>query len=244
MTRPAPAPSSLFRSPVAVVDGNTPCPDDWLDANGHMRLMPSTEIDQWSHQSRILWCNKNARYGLVTVELVEWLKTIIGGRSAIEIGAGHGDLCHHLGIQGTDSFVQRDNETAKSMMAAMNVAAAARTGSAVGTVAMEYGDNVTKAEAYAAVRAIKPQVVIASWVTEYWPPDKAPKPGVPANIFGVKEDKIVPKVEAYVLIGNYAVHQHKRILKQPHQTYTAAELPWLRSRATNPEMDCIWVWGR
>lgn len=218
-----------------VIPKNTEVPTDWLDENGQIRLMSAAEIDEWPLASRILWCNQNARYGLLTTELAGWLKEIIGDRPAMEIGAGHGDICFHLGIKGTDSYVQRDNPIAVSMLEAQK----RLTGSI--TALMGYGAHVEKLEAYAAVRKYRPTVVIGSWITEYWPPDKKPKPGVPANIFGVKEDKMLNWIDTYVLIGNLAIHRHKQIMKLPHEEYV---FPWMRSRSSKPQEDRIWIWRK
>ncbi len=71
-----------------------------LDDNGHMESLPAETI-----QSGVLledlrgWCHYRARYGIPTLELIQWLKEKIAGRTALEIGAGMGDLGHLLSIQ-------------------------------------------------------------------------------------------------------------------------------------------------
>src|SRR5271170_675184 len=73
-----------------------------------LKLLSYKEYDKIDRIALKLFCHATGRYGLPTIELVEYLKELIGGRSAIEIGAGNGDLGRHLGIPMTDSRLQED----------------------------------------------------------------------------------------------------------------------------------------
>jgi hypothetical protein len=91
--------------PVSILPGSSaawPLPD-LLDEGHLLRLLPYAAYDRIHPEGLRLWCHKNARYGLPTIECIDWLRKFIGGRSAIEIGAGYGDLAYHLGIPATDS---------------------------------------------------------------------------------------------------------------------------------------------
>ena len=77
-----------------------------LDEHGRMLPQHASFFDKFAPTDLRLFCHFYARYGLPTVELVDWLLDRIGGRSAIEIGAGCGDLGSQLGIPMTDNFCQ------------------------------------------------------------------------------------------------------------------------------------------
>jgi hypothetical protein len=77
-----------------------------LDEQGRMKLLPASVFATMTPVERLLWCKRRGRYGLPSIELVEFVKTLIGDKHAIEIGAGMGDLGRHLGIKMTDSAMQ------------------------------------------------------------------------------------------------------------------------------------------
>jgi hypothetical protein len=81
----------------------------WLDSDGRVRALPAAAFDVDPYD-RFVWCAARARYGLPTVELVERLREMIGGRRALEVGAGQGDLGRLLGIPMTDSAQQTTAE--------------------------------------------------------------------------------------------------------------------------------------
>lgn len=63
-----------------------------LGDDGRMRVLPAEFWIGTTQAERILFGHLNGIYSFPTVELVEHLKALIGDRSAIEIGAGHGVL--------------------------------------------------------------------------------------------------------------------------------------------------------
>ncbi len=201
----------------------------WLDElllNGpYMRLWHSNMYDVIPPESLRLWCHLNARYGLPTTELIHWLRELIGNQKCIEIGAGHGDLGAHLGLLQTDSK-QQDTPFTKKIY------------DIVGAPRIKYPSHIRKLDALDAVIKYEPEVVIASWVTQFIDATEDPK-GMEANMWGVKEDEILKRVKTYVLIGNENIHGTKKILSLPHETYY---FPWLKSRATHPEKNLIYVW--
>jgi hypothetical protein len=171
------------------------------------------------------WANARSRYGIPSLELVAFLRLVIGERSAIEIGAGQGDLGSILGIRMTDSGMQRDPaiEAIYKML---------------GVETTKPPPDVELIDGNAAVRKYRPAVVVASWVTQFWRPEDGPD--AQASMFGVDEGAILDAVECYVFIGNVNSHGQKRILARPHQAIYA---PFLFSRAQKPELNCIWIWG-
>jgi len=200
---------------------------DLLDANGQLKLLPAGAYDAIDQESLQIWCHHFARYGLPTLELVEWLKERIGDRAAIEIGAGAGDLAYHLGIPATDNRMQEWPEIRFHY-------------TMTGQPVIQYPPFVQTLDALDAVKTHQPEVVIASWVTEWIDPD-LPPPESGGNVWGVKEDEILAAGCEYILIGNVAVHGRKKIMALPHQEFA---LPFLRSRANHPKLDRIWRWNK
>ena len=199
---------------------------DLLDADGRLRLLPTAEYDRIPPDSLQLWCHLNARYGLPTIELVAWLQKRIAGRNAIEIGSGSGDLAFHLGIPATDNKLQKR----RSIQAYYQT---------IGQPTIRYPKFVRNLDALDAVKEYRPDVVVASWVTEWIDPSLPPPPSG-GNIWGIKEDEILVTGCEYIFIGNQTVHGSKKIMAQPHQELA---LPFLRSRANHPELDRVWIWN-
>ncbi len=198
----------------------------FLDRNGQVQLHEAAYWHRFPIEHVQTWANRRARYGLPTKELIAFLKQVIGGRKAIEIGAGHGDLGRHLKIPMTDSYVQ--------MLPEMQLLYRAQ-----GQVPIEPPREVKRLEAMEAVLKYRPKVVVASWVTQLW------QPGDTENVvgsfaYGADELKLLRYVETYVFIGNRNPHKDKRILKIPHKEY---QFPWLVSRAYDPAQNLIWIWG-
>jgi hypothetical protein len=177
-------------------------------------------IDQ--HDLRI-FCHKHARYLIVTKELVEYLKTVIGGRSAIEIGAGSGDLGFHLGIHMTDNYCQTWPDVVSFYQSTQQPT-------------VNYGSDVERLDAVDAVKKYKPKVVVGAWVTQWIDPDLPPES--PGSIYGIKEDEILDLVDTYIVIGAEGIHKEKKILKYPHKVIDA---PFVRSRRTDNK---IWIWNK
>lgn len=204
---------------------NTPVPN-LLRNDGAMKLLSAGELDAIPADSLRMWCHVHGRYGLVTTELIAWLRDFIGDRSTIEIGSGAGDLCTHLGIIGTDSKCQNWPDVAAYYRAS-------------GQPTIRYPASVLEYDALAAIRKTRPQTVIASWVTHWVDPKKPPPPGG-GSMYGVKETDLLKTGVTYVLIGNLRTHAAKPILKQPHEEIA---LPFLRSRGQR-DLDRIFIWNR
>lgn len=199
---------------------------DLLDSRGRLKLLPTSAYDAIGPEGLRLWCHHHARYGLPTLELVDWVREEIGDREAIEIGAGHGDLGYRLGIPATDSWNQALPEVAHYYRV-------------MGQPVIQYPEWVVRLDALAAVEHYQPEVVVASWVTQWVDPDKDPPRGG-GSVYGVKEEEILDRGITYILIGNITVHGDKRIMKIKHREL---ELPFLRSRSSRPELNRVWVWN-
>ena len=208
----------------SVITPKGPLPN-LLRPDGLVDLRPADTFDAIEHDALRVWCNRNARYGLPTVELIEWLRALIGDRRAIEIGAGHGDFCRHLNIHGTDNKMQARPDIA---------AFYALTQQPV----IQYPAWIEEIDAVDAVRRYKPDVVFGSWITHWIDPSK-PMPEGGGNAMGVREDLILAEGVTYVMLGNLHVHRYKPIMRLQHKEHA---LPFLRSRASQPNLDRVFVW--
>lgn len=195
-----------------------------LAAPGKPRILPASFYKETTPHERLAFCVRNGMYGLPTAELVAWVRERIGGRSAIEIGAGHGAFAEALGIPATDNWQQTDPEIAAYY-------------ASIRQPVVRYGENVEKLDAAAAVEKHKPQVVVASWVTHKYRPERHSAKGNPD---GVDEEALIESCDTYIFIGNRSVHAGKSIWSLPHEII---EPDWLFSRAANGSPDFIAVWG-
>ena len=196
-----------------------------LNEDRRIRVMPADELRRlYSIDEIQAWMVQRARYQIMTSELIEWVKTRIAGRRAIEVGAGMGDLGYHLGIPMTDSCIQ----TSMSPEYALAFAAS-------GQAPTNPPPDVECLDAEAAVEKHKPEVVVASWITQ-----KHHAGDAEGFEFGPEEIRIVRQVQTYIVIGNSAIHGSKRIRRLKHKEYMQ---PWLVSRGFEQEKNVIYVWG-
>ena len=200
--------------------------DELLDDGGRVKLYPAAHYSQFPLPALRAWAHIHARYGFPTTELIDWLRFHIGTRSAIEIGAGAGDLGIRLGIPMTDSFQQVTN---KDTMAVYGLA---------GIPPTRPPADVLQFDGEQAVRKFKPDIVIASWVTKKYDPRRHDDKG---NMYGVRYEYIIERCKTFILIGNMNVHPPGRAFDLPH---VCLEFPWLVSRAGDQSKNRIWVWNR
>lgn len=194
-----------------------------LDTDGRIRLLKAEDYRGIDRTELRFWCHIRARYFLPTQEAIAWLKEQIGDRTAIEVGAGNGDLGYHLGIPATDSYIQHEPDVRAYYQA-------------IRQPITNPPPDVERLDALAAIQQYNPQVVVAAWLTHKY------KEGVQAgSVYGVEEEKIVDRVQSYIHIGNYSVHEKKPALALEHKELW---FPWLVSRSQNPGSDVVFVWGQ
>lgn len=200
---------------------------DVLAENKKLKLFPSLYWRGLNWQDFRAFCHEYGRYGIPTTEMIDFLRNIIGGRKTIEIGAGNGDLGHHLGIHMTDSKLQNRPEVKLEYMLMQQPT-------------IDYPDDVEDLESIIAVLTHKPQVVIGSWVTTYGNPNTA---NHGCNLYGINEKVLLdaPHLETYILIGNKDQHGDKPIMQLKHDEY---EFSWHVSRAKVQSNNRIWVWNK
>jgi len=196
-----------------------------LDADGRPRVLPAAYWATTTMMERALFGHLHGVYSFPTVELIEHLRSIIGDRTAIEIGAGHGVLAQALGIPATDSHQQAKMPWRAELEAA-------------GQPTVSYGPNVEDLDARAAISRYHPQVVIGCWITHKYNPRRHLAGG---NEAGIDEADLLDRVDTYVLVGNEYVHRNKTIWTVPHQI----DYPdWVYSRQRNGTPDFVARWDR
>lgn len=188
---------------------------DVLDDTGRMRILPAAYWAGVTMHERVAFCHHTGIYSIPTVELVGYLRDVIAGRDAIEIGAGNGVLAEALDIPATDNRQQEMPEY--RIMYALS-----------GQPPVRYGPNIIKLAAHAAIRRYNPEVVIGCWVTHRFDTRRPENEGNPV---GVDESAAIDQVETYISIGNEFTHQKKPIWARPHQIVYP---PWLVSRSHRP----------
>jgi hypothetical protein len=200
-----------------------------LDDNRNLRVLPASVYAEFPHVALRVWMQARARYLLPTVELVDYVQGLIGGRSALEIGAGMGDFGRHLGIRMTDSGLQEIPEIRRMYQAAE-------------CAITEPPPDVERLDAAAAITKYTPEVCVAAWVTqkslphEQWPLTTKSSP------FGVDEEDLLTRVRTYIFVGNLGSHNDKRIFKSAHQFHP--QPGWIVSRGKHQKDDFVAVWQR
>ncbi len=166
-----------------------------LGPDGRIQVLPASFWQATTATERALFGARTGLYSFPTVELVSRLQEIIAGRTAIEIGAGHGVLAEAMGIPGTDSFMQRMPQyRAMYEQSRMPI--------------VPYGKMVAEMHASRAVRYYKPQVVIGCWVTWKFDPKQPDRGG---NEVGIDEPDILRNCETYVMVGHERIHHGSTI---------------------------------
>lgn len=188
-----------------------------LDSDGNLRILPASVYEEipWEHLR--LWTHFRAIYGLITVELVEFLKKLISGRRAIEIGSGNGALGRALGIPMTDNFMQTWPDVKLLYMMQ-------------GQPLITYGPDVEQMDAIKAIQHYKPEVVVASWVTQF---SDGSRPG---SMYGIDEEKLLDLVDTYMMFGSIKNHDHKVICQRDHKVI---QKPWMWSRSQD---SALFLW--
>jgi hypothetical protein len=190
-----------------------------------LRLRPAADWHLWPHDTIRAWCVTAAIYCIPTLELVEWLKEKCTGKTCLEVGSGNNDLYFHLGIKGSDNYMQVNPAIALHLFS-------------LGQMPTTPHHDVELADAENLVRKMKPDVVIGAWVTERFDKNDGGKGG---NMFGPRSEYLIERCGSYILIGHERVHANIKALRLPHETL---RFPWLVSRARDQERNAIFVWHK
>lgn len=196
--------------------------EEFLLPNGEYELPHYNELVNFSKAQIIQFGNKHAMYTLPTIELIEELKKLIGDSEAIEIGAGNGIIARELNIRATDNYCQELPEIKHYY-------------ELVQQPIVKYGKNVIKLDAEEAVKTLKPDIVIGSWITHKW--NDSLQSG---NCHGPNEEIILDNCRAFIHLGNKKTHDQKPINKHLHETIT--NFPGYVTRSINPELNCVYIY--
>ncbi len=196
---------------------------DVLDETGRLTVKPAHYYAATTARERAVLGHRTGSYVLPTVELIDRLREIIAGRTAIEIGAGNGVVAEALDIPATDNFQQQMPKYKAIYEQA-------------GQPLVPYGPNVVDMHASRAVRHYKPDVVIGCWVTHKYDPDQHEAGG---NEIGVDMRDVLMNCKELVLVGNQHTQGQNPMWNRKHQI----ELPpYVYSRATNGAPEFIARW--
>ena len=190
-----------------------------LDYNGWIKVLPASEWWRFSWDEVRRFMHEYPIYVLPTKELIDKLRELTSGFKTIEIGAGSGNIGRNLGVRMTDSYLQ-DRKDIKFYYEVH------------GQPVIKYPKEVWMAEALNAVWSLKPDCVFGCYVTHY-------SEEGPGSSWGVRFDKILPKVKRLILVGNDHIHNANPIMGLPHQVI---RLPGLITRNEDREADAIYVW--
>ena len=174
------------------------------------------KLKRFPQEQLSVFCLKNGFYQLPTIELIDFLKEEIKGLKTIEIGAGNGSIGRALKIPLTDSCLQEKPEI-KAFYLMMQQAP------------IKYPKDIIPIDGNEAVKLLKPECVIASWLTDY-------RNG---NAYGIDEIKIIKSVKKYIHIGNEKTHGFKLALKKfKNRRFT---FDWLISRSMEKNLNIIYI---
>jgi len=176
-------------------------------------------LKKFSQNDISAFCVKHGIYQIPTIELIEALQILIEGFKTIEIGAGNGSIGRALKIPITDNKLQERPKIAAYY-------------NSIGQTPIKYPDDIIKMGGNHAVKTLKPDCVIASWVT-----DK--KNG---NYYGINEAEIVKSVKLYIHIGNSKTHANKEILQL--FPYNVIRAKWLVSRSLSYDENIIYIFRK
>lgn len=171
-----------------------------LDQEGRIKILPSAFWASTTVSERAVFGVRTGHYHFPTVELVQHLRTLIAGRTAIEVGAGNGVLAKALEIPATDNKQQLMPKYRAQYEAAEQPI-------------VPYGDNIIDMNASIAVRYYKPDVVIGCWVTHLYDPKAPERKG---NEIGLDEPDVLKHCQEYVMIGNEKTHKEKPVWSREH----------------------------
>ena len=196
-----------------------------LRPDGTLRHAPYRDLAKFTQAQLSNFCLVHGIYQLPTTELIEWLHNEIGGRTAIEIGSGNGVIGSSLGIRITDDRLQERPEIRAyyDMMRQPPI---------------KYHPDIIPLGGNEAVDEMRPQVVIACWVTQLWKENVT----VDGNMYGVDEDILCGQVEEYIHVGNEKTHATKLVLTQ--RKFETYHFDWLLSRSMSKEANCIYVYKK
>lgn len=200
--------------------------DLFKDKDGIIKPVDAVHISKFKQSELSAYCHQNAMYGIITVELVEIIKSLIKGFKSIEIGSGNGTLGRSLNIPMFDNYMQNLPEIL--LMYSLSL-----------QPTIKYGHDVIKMDALDAIKKYKPDIVIGSWITHKYDPIKFEMGG---NILGVDEVKMFDLgVKQYIMFGNEITHHCKPLFNDTNYNVTRLESGAFYSRSLSKEYNRLYI---
>ncbi len=178
-----------------------------LSEDGTLKSVPCKKLHNVPEIAIAAFCTKHGRYQLITDELLQLIRPLIEGKKAIEIGAGAGDLAHHLGIKATDNY-EGDNKTA-------NV-----NGNEIKQTAIPFSSNVENINYKNAIHKYRPDVVIAAHFPHKQDMNRNYDGG---TLNGLELSWVVEQVPLVIVLFNANLHAY-RDFDPTHGKHTTAFL--------------------
>lgn len=200
----------------------------FYDKDGLTVPVPAGVIKSIDPQKLRLFNHVTGMYGMITTELVDFLRDYIGDRTAIEIGAGLGTLGRALKIPRTDNKMQNWPEIQISYQMTRQPT-------------IVYPSDVEELDAIAAIEKYKPDVVIGSYITHKY---KAAQHHMGGNMYAPDEIAISKLASEYIMLGNMDVHSHNRLIKNKKINVRILQTNWIIGRNAEPKKDCLYFFQR
>ena len=215
--------------------------DDYFLSHGQPRILPAKVLRKLPFDAMLHLMVRNGLYVWPTIELIDWLAEhltqVYGRDQVIEVGAGNGVAAASLGVRATDNMQQsdqfrgyRNSQEKLFWQQARDVYQEMKQAEVV------YGPNVLRYDALDAVKRLKPKAAFGLFVTHKYNLSRHQAGG---NTFGMNEERILDRLDRYVVVGNLDTHGKKPILNKPHKQI---ELSGLVTRGLYPSKDRIFVW--
>ncbi len=189
-----------------------------------IKLQPATAYDSIARQDLQTWCHYRNRYVLPTVELVDWLKTRINGRRAIEIGAENSDLAYYLGIPAIGSYPGLHSTAYTTVLF---------PGQIPTRVIMSDAHQI---DIMQAIYELRPEVAIGAWI-----PDKFTNNFYGYHKYAPNDYQIIQNTE-YIHISSEKLHSKLKIREFPHEIFKPVGL--ISREVSSPPDDVIYVWKK
>lgn len=189
-----------------------------------VKLLPASAYESIARQDLQTWCHYRNRYVLPTVELVDWLKTRINGRRAIEIGAENSDLAYYLGIPAIGSYPGLHSIAYTTVLF---------PGQIPTRVIMSDAHQI---DIMQAIYELRPEVAIGAWI-----PDKFASNFYGYHKYAPNDYQIIQNTE-YIHIGSEKLHSKLKIREFPHEVFKPVGL--ISRVASNPPDDVIYIWKK
>jgi len=167
-------------------------------------------------------------YGLPTLELIEWLAPLLAGKKLLEIGAGLGGFGRPFGATLTDSMVQLQG-TVALVYALMQ------------QPTIIYPRDVHRVDAARAAKQLRPDVILASWVTQRFDASAGDVEGASlAFAHGVDWPRVFRWCPKVVFLGSERNHGTQRWQTRPDLVEVAGPVLWGRGGVADAR---LWLMG-